>query len=127
MYMIIRADGKTYGPETAEQLRQWIAEGRLPARTQTFAAGAREWKPLGAPPGISTAGRLSKTSSFATAGLICGSLSLVACCCYGFPFNVLGLVFSLIGWSQIARNPERYDGLGLASGSTGARWHWGSI
>jgi sulfite exporter TauE/SafE len=32
------------------------------------------------------------------------------CCCGGFPFNLLGLVFSLIGLSQINRHPELYEG-----------------
>ena len=32
----------------------------------------------------------------------------------GFPFNLLGLVFSLIGLSQINRHPELYEGRGQA-------------
>ena len=87
MYKIIGADGREYGPATAGQLRQWIAEGRANAQTQTLAPGAPEWKPLGAlpefaghfappippvigppRPGTSTAGQLPKTNSFATAG-----------------------------------------------------------
>ena len=70
--------------------------------------------PLIGPPrlGISTAGQLPKTNSFATAGLIFGILSVTCFCCC--PFNVLGLVFSLIGWSQINRHPELYEGRGLA-------------
>ena len=129
MYKIIGADGREYGPATAEQLRQWIAEGRANAQTQTLAAGAPEWKPLGAlpefaghfappippiigppRPGTSTAGQLPKTNSFATAGLIFGILSLTCCC--GCPFNILGLVFSLIGLLQINRHPELYEGRG---------------
>jgi hypothetical protein len=134
VYKIIGADGREYGPATAGQLRQWIAEGRANAQTQTLAAGAPEWKPLGvwpefaghfAPlippiigplrPGTSTAGQLPKTNSFATAGLIFGILSVTSfCCCCGCPLNILGLVFSLIGWSQINRQPEIYEGRGLA-------------
>jgi hypothetical protein len=67
---------------------------------------------IGPWPGTSTAGQPPKTNSLATAGLIFGILS-VTCCC-GCPFNILGLVFSLIGWSQINRHPERYEGRGLA-------------
>ena len=33
MYKIIGADQKEYGPVTAEQLRQWIAEGRVNGQT----------------------------------------------------------------------------------------------
>jgi hypothetical protein len=134
MYKIIGADGRTYGPATAEQLRQWIAGGRANAQTQALADGATEWKALAAlpefaghfapltppvigplRPGISTAGPLPKTNSFATAGLIFGILSLMCCC--GCPFNilgVLGLVFSLIGLLQINRHPEFYEGHGIA-------------
>ena len=131
MYKIIGADGREYGPATAGQLRQWIAEGRANAQTPTLAPGAPEWKPLGvlpefaghfAPtipptigpprPGTSMAGPIPKTNSFATAGLIFGILSLTCCC--GCPFNILGLVFSLIGLSQINRHPELYEGRGLA-------------
>src|SRR5438034_3233486 len=46
MYRIIGADGKEYGPISADQLRQWIAEGRANAQTQVLAEGAAEWKPL---------------------------------------------------------------------------------
>jgi hypothetical protein len=135
MYKIIGADGKEYGPATAEQLRQWIAEGRANAQTPTLASGAPEWKPLGvlpefagqfAPPippvigplrpGPFAAGQQPRTNSFATAGLIFGLLSLTCCCCCGVPFSLLGLVCSLIGLSQINRHPELYEGRGLAIG-----------
>jgi hypothetical protein len=46
MYKIIGADGKEYGPITAEQLRQWIAEGRANALTRVLVEGTTEWKPL---------------------------------------------------------------------------------
>jgi hypothetical protein len=46
MYKIIGADGKEYGPITADQLRQWIAEGRANALTKILAEGTTEWKAL---------------------------------------------------------------------------------
>lgn len=130
MYKIIGADGRQYGPVAAGQLRQWVAEGRANAQTLTLAPGAAEWKPLGAlpefagqpatpappvigpVPGISAPGQLRKTNAFAVWGLICGILS-VTCCC-GCPFNLLGLVFSLVGLSQIQRHPDLYEGRGPA-------------
>jgi Domain of unknown function (DUF4190)/GYF domain 2 len=129
MYRIIGADGKAYGPITIEQLKQWIGEGRANAQTQTLADGATEWKPLGAlpeftssfappiPPTISpiTGGRFRKTNSLAIAGLVCGILSLTFfCCCGGFPFNLLGLVFSIVALVQIGENPEIYEGRVMA-------------
>jgi hypothetical protein len=131
IYKTIAEDGKEYGPATAEQIRQWIAEGRVERRTPIFVDGARDWTFVGllpefadcfagaapptiAPPkpGISTAGRMPKTNSYATTGLIFGILSLTCCC--GFPFNLLGIVFSVIALSQINRHPELYEGRGLA-------------
>lgn len=47
MYKIIGVDQKEYGPVTAEQLRQWISEGRVNAQTQACLEGTQEWKPLG--------------------------------------------------------------------------------
>jgi len=50
MYKIIGADQKQYGPVTAEQLHQWIAEGRVNAQTQVCLEGDVNWKPLSAMP-----------------------------------------------------------------------------
>jgi uncharacterized membrane protein len=50
MYKIIGADQKEYGPVTAEQLRQWLAEGRVNGQTSVCSAGTAEWKPLAAFP-----------------------------------------------------------------------------
>jgi hypothetical protein len=50
MYKIIGADQKEYGPVTSDQVRQWIAEGRVNAQTQAQAEGAEGWKPLSAFP-----------------------------------------------------------------------------
>jgi hypothetical protein len=48
MYKIIGADKKEYGPVTAEQLRQWIAEGRADGQTHVCAEGSTDWRPLSA-------------------------------------------------------------------------------
>lgn len=50
MYKIIGDDGRPYGPVTAEQLREYIAQGRANAQTMTQLEGATEWKPLAAFP-----------------------------------------------------------------------------
>lgn len=137
IYKIIGEDGKEYGPATGEQIRRWIAEGRVERRTPVFVDGAKDWNFAGllpefagcftasdAPPtiaplksGASAAGQMPKTNSFATAGLVFGILSVTfVCCCGGFPFNVLGLVFSIIAFVQISEHPERHEGRGLAMG-----------
>jgi Domain of unknown function (DUF4190)/GYF domain 2 len=136
IYKIIGEDGKEYGPATPEQIRQWVAEGRVEHRTPIFVDGAKDWNfvgllpefaglfaatstpppPIAPPkPGISTAGRMATTNSFAVTGMVCGILSLMLCCCCGgFPFNILGLIFSLIALSQIKASPELHEGRGLA-------------
>jgi Domain of unknown function (DUF4190)/GYF domain 2 len=132
IYKIIGKDGKEYGPATGEQIRQWIGGGRIERQTPIFVEGAKDWNFVGllpefanyfaasgmpptiVPPlrGTSTAGRMAKTNSYAQAGMIFGILS-VTCCC-GFPFGILGLVFSLVGLSQINANPELHEGRGMA-------------
>jgi hypothetical protein len=132
IYKIISENGQEYGPVTGEQLRHWIAEGRVARETPVFVDGAKDWNFVGllpeftncfavpgtpptiaSPPrGTGTAGRMAKTNSYAQAGMIFGILS-VTCCC-GFPFGILGLVFSLVGLSQINAHPELHEGRGMA-------------
>ena len=46
MYKIIGANQAEYGPVTADQLRQWITEGRVNAATLAQAVGDTGWKPI---------------------------------------------------------------------------------
>ena len=46
MYKIIGADQKQYGPISADQIRQWISEGRVNGQTIACAEGSEDWKPL---------------------------------------------------------------------------------
>jgi len=46
MYTIIGGDGKEYGPVSGEDLRKWIAEGRLSAQSQAKAESDAEFRPL---------------------------------------------------------------------------------
>lgn len=124
-YRIIGADGKMYGPIGLDQIRQWLAEGRADNRTPVYVEGASDWTYLGllpelaaqfapppparsaAMPGVTPA---RGTNGFATAGLICGLLSWACCCCCGMPFNVLGLVCSIIALMQISAQPQPQEG-----------------
>ena len=131
MYRILGADGKLYGPVSTDQLRRWLAEGRANAATQVLAEGTTEWKPLAqfaefseqfaaaAPPPLFAATPplfvVRKTNGFAITGMILGIFSVTGgLCCYGFPFNILGLIFSLIGLAQIKSQPDVYEGKGVA-------------
>ena len=131
-YQIIGNDGRTYGPATLDQVRVWISQGRAESRTPVLVEASTSWSTLGllpefaplftapppvtpsappaAPPLRANSGAIP-TNSFATAGLVLGIISLMCCCCCGgFPFNILGLVFSLIAIVQISNHPEQSSG-----------------
>jgi TM2 domain-containing membrane protein YozV len=55
MYKIIGADGQQYGPVNIDQLRRWIAEGRVRPESLVQAEGSPEWKPLTAFPELAAA------------------------------------------------------------------------
>ncbi len=133
MYRIRGSDGREYGPATADQMRQWLAENRVNAHTLVQVEGAPAWQPISsvpeftgltaapAPvmtgvPGAWTAGPVApRNNPMALTGMIMGIVSIPALCmCYGFPFNILGIVFSLIGLAQIKRSPETFTGRGMA-------------
>lgn len=141
MYRIIGADGREYGPVTRETLLQWIAESRANAQSRVRAEGAVDWQTLGSLPEFAAAissGDSSaqgkppvaayvpiapiaaagprRTNSLATASLVMGLLAITCgcCCCYGFPFNLLGVLFGLIALVQISRAPEVEEGRALA-------------
>ena len=128
MYRIIGADGREYGPVTADRLREWIAEGRANSQTRVLAEGAAQWKPLieylefapllarAAPPGPIFIQPTPRTNSMATASLVMGILSITCgmCCCYGVPFNLLGIIFALVALGQISNDPLTQQGRSLA-------------
>jgi GYF domain 2/Domain of unknown function (DUF4190) len=133
MYRIIGADGREYGPISVEQMRQWIAEGRLNAESRVRSETAADWVALGSIPELAAllalaptpptigpgpafpAGYPRRTHPLATAGLVLGILSLPGfCCCYGLPFNVAGIVCSAVALHQINRQPQVYSGQVLA-------------
>jgi len=46
MYKIIGADGRQYGPVSAEQILQWLSQNRVQAQTLAQAEGSPDWKEL---------------------------------------------------------------------------------
>ena len=54
MYKIIGADQREYGPITADQMRQWFAEGRVNAQTLVWSETSGNWKPLAQYPELAT-------------------------------------------------------------------------
>ena len=65
MYTIIGGDGKEYGPVSGEDLRKWIAEGRLNAQSQAKAEGDAAFRPLSAFPEFAAAGAPPTIAPFA--------------------------------------------------------------
>jgi len=135
MYRIIGGDQKEYGPVSADEVRTWIKQRRLNGSSLVCNAEGTDWKPLSLFPEFSSTlanaapaavapvtvvtsqalGQAPSNNPMAIAGLICGIVAWPAiCCCYGFPFNVLGIVFSAIALSQLRREHGTQGGRGLA-------------
>ncbi|HZQ46122.1 MAG TPA: DUF4190 domain-containing protein [Verrucomicrobiae bacterium] len=125
MYKIIGADGKEYGPISADQMRQWIVQGRLSATTLVQPDGSSEWKPLSGFHEFSIAlsmagGTLhgqaiapapaAKTSGLAIASLVLGILGVFTC---GLS-AIVGLVLGIISQIKINQSQGRLSGSGLA-------------
>jgi hypothetical protein len=123
MYKIIGADLKEYGPVSAGQLRQWIAEGRVNGQTKVQPEGAAEWKTVGELPEFADA--LPKApaagtptpiapikplapkpvnSQMAIWAFITGIASFV-CCCGWFILAPLAIVLGIVALSQLKHQP----------------------
>jgi hypothetical protein len=132
MYKIIGADQKEYGPVTTDQIRAWIAEGRVNAQTKVQPVGA-DWKSLGelpefadafaprvTPPPITpalpgaaiTAGQ--KTSGLAITSLVLGILGFFTC---GIS-AIVGLILGIIALVKIKNSNGRLSGNGVAIAGT---------
>jgi hypothetical protein len=125
MYKIIGADQKEYGPVSAEQLRQWIAEGRANAHSKVQPAGTTDWILLGdlpefagllpkmappLPPGALTLPPAQKrTNQMAVWALVTGIFSLLCCQLLGPVSVVLGAV----ALTHLKQHPEE-GGSGFA-------------
>jgi hypothetical protein len=132
MYKIIGADGKEYGPISADVLRRWLEEGRANGHTKVQLEGATEWKTIAemtelastlasisapaAAPGLIAPPFTPRNNSNAIAGMTLGILAVTfgVCCCYGLPFSIPGIICSSVALSQINRDPLTQQGKGIA-------------
>src|SRR5215204_2592352 len=138
MYRIIGADGREYGPITADQLRQWIAEGRANAQTKVLPEGATEWKSLGefpeffaAAPGMTTPAPgmqppppppmpAAAPSPEAVDQISGPAIGLIAVAILGFVLQAIALVVNLLGASLFAGRGMPNEAWGrMMSGSLG--------
>src|SRR5437660_2491427 len=107
MYKIIGADGREYGPITADQLRQWIAEGRANAQSKVLAEGATEWKSLSEFPEFNVAAAsappafvVTPAPALADATQVNGpAIGLIIVGILLILGHVLGLVLNVVGYS----------------------------
>ena len=131
MFKVLGADGKEYGPVSAEALRQWIAERRANSRTKVQPEGTAEWQLLGelsefkdaltataaaskppplAPPALSTSAAKKKFSGLAIAAFV---IALLAPCTAGLA-ALAGLPLGIIALNKVARTRGELKGKGLA-------------
>ncbi len=129
MYKIIGADGKEYGPISAEVLRQWIAEGRANAQSKVLPEGATEWKTLGelpefaapsAPPGTPAPLSAMPTSAPAALNLVSGpAIGLIITAILGFLAQAASLIMRLVGSSMMAAQQNAPPWVAAMSGTIG--------
>jgi len=128
MYKIIGTDQKEYGPVSAQQIIQWIGQGRLNAQSKAQLDGG-EWKSLGqfpefasifAPrpaspsPTIPPAAAGSKTNGLAVASLVLGIIGFATC---GL-LSIVGLILGIVSMGQIKKSRGAESGHGLALAGT---------
>jgi hypothetical protein len=135
MYKIRGADQKEYGPVSAEQMRQWIAEGRANAHTLVQGPDSTEWKPLSAftefaavlpppPPPTPAPGTFAGPGGIqpAVPNYLWQSIVCTACCC--LPFGIPAIIFA----SQVNGKLAMGDVAGAMEASRKAKmWCWVSF
>ena len=124
MYKIIGADQKQYGPVSVEEMRRWIAEGRVNTQTLVQAEGQTDWRPLSSLPEFATvaqpvpsgipltaeapdANALNLVSGPATGLLIVGILCALASL-WGMISNLLGIGFGAAGAAPPPNMPPQF-------------------
>src|ERR1017187_4866280 len=128
MYKIIGADQKEYGPVTAEQVRQWLAEGRASMQTQVLPEGATEWKAIGdlpefaaASPGPVPVMPAIPAPSPVGADLVKGpAIGLIVTAILGALLQLIAVIKNLVMGSSIPANAQVPAWVNMLSGPIGA-------
>ena len=128
MYKIIGADQKQYGPVSAEDMRQWIAEGRVNAQTLIQAEGQTDWRPLSSFPEFATVAQplpgvapslASVPSGEKIPNYLVQSILVTLCCC--LPGGIAAIVYA----AQVNGKQQAGDIAGaLAASKNAKKWCW---
>jgi hypothetical protein len=110
MYKIIGGDEKEYGPVSSEQLRQWLAEGRVNVQTRVLPEGATEWKVLGdlpefaaaSPAAVPTLPAAPPPGSAAAERVNGPATGLIVVAILNVILSIVSLVFKVAGASILA-------------------------
>jgi hypothetical protein len=128
MYKIIGADQKEYGPVSAEQLHQWLAEGRVNVQTQVLPEGATAWVALGSLPEFASAVAAAApaitvvpAAGPGAAELVKGpATGLIVTAVLGAIGQIVGIIFNLAGASFMPRHQMPSDAwINMMSGTAG--------
>ena len=106
-YKFIAGDGKEYGPYTAEQMRQFLAENRLLATSQVSADGgpfqpASSFPELNAGPGQPMPGQPMPNAAEAKQKVNGPAIFMMITAGLNMAFAVLGLVMAVLGNTALA-------------------------
>lgn len=118
MYKVMGGDGREYGPASAEEVRQWLTQGRLHYQSLVQNVAESAWRPLHTfpeltppPQPLAAAGAQSRprsSNALAVWGFVFGLLSLLGSClcCCACPVNLLAILFSTLGLAQASRERD---------------------
>lgn len=141
MYRIIGADGREYGPVSAEQLRQWMTEGRVNHQTRVRVEDSADWKTLADVPEFSpTTPPLitqptPRPASVRVSNYLAPAILVTLCCC--IPFGIPAIVYAgqvngklaagdVAGAQEASRKAQMWCwiafGLGLVGNALGFLW-----
>ena len=119
MYKVMGGDGREYGPASAEEVRQWLAQGRLHYQSLVQNVAEAAWRPLHTfaefmppPPAVAASRQLPRQANpMALWGFVLGLLSLLGSClcCCACPVNLLAIFFSTLGLAQASRERDTHS------------------
>jgi hypothetical protein len=99
VYKILGGDQKEYGPVTAQQMREWIAQRRANAQTMVQAESSGEWRPLSTFPEFASALNVPPVVPVPTAAVVVDDNPMSAVVPYKNPKALIAYylaIFSLI-------------------------------